>query len=148
MLETDKKIQYLLIYLGAMYLEKSLGAMHLKNKTIATAKQMNMTTDHRPIWGSMPRSRKFCQCGGVQRIRLSLFFLFLVDEGRVADRWRPDIECWLGSFVIFLVISTSIAKEPYSFVIFQGVGSWPPALRLWIRACVPLDWNTEDGHKH
>ena len=36
-------------------------------------------------------------------------------------RWWPDIECWLGSFVI----RTSIAKKPYIFVIFHG-GSRPP----------------------
>ena len=30
--------------------------------------------------------------------------------------------CWLVSFVIFQGIRTSIAKEPYSFVIFQGGG--------------------------
>ena len=35
------------------------------------------------------------------------------------------IECLLGSFVIFLGIWTSIAKNSYSFVIFQG-GSGPP----------------------
>ena len=28
----------------------------------------------------------------------------------------PDIECWLGSFVIFQGIPTSIAKKPYIFV--------------------------------
>ena len=26
--------------------------------------------------------------------------------------WWPKIECWLGSFVIFQVIRTSIAKKP------------------------------------
>ena len=40
----------------------------------------------------------------------------------------PNIECWLGSFVIFQRIQTSIAKKPYIFVIFQGWGggSRPP----------------------
>ena len=40
----------------------------------------------------------------------------------------PDIESRLGigSFVIFQGIRTSIAKEPYSFVIFQGWGSGLP----------------------
>ena len=32
------------------------------------------------------------------------------------------IECWLGSFVICQGIWTSIAKKPYSFVIFHGGG--------------------------
>ena len=34
----------------------------------------------------------------------------------LAGQWWPNIECWLGSFVIFQGIRTSIAKEPYSFV--------------------------------
>ena len=37
-----------------------------------------------------------------------------------------NIECWLGSIVVFKGIQTSIAKEPYIFVIFQGGGSGPP----------------------
>ena len=64
----------------------------------------------------------------------------LVDEGR-EDKWAiigppvkchlngvslagrcwPKIEYWLGSFLIFQGIKTSIAKKPYIFVIFQGV---------------------------
>ena len=35
-------------------------------------------------------------------------------------RWCPNIECWLGSFVIFQGIRTSITKKPYIIVIFQG----------------------------
>ena len=31
-----------------------------------------------------------------------------------------NINCWLGSLVIFQGIKTSIAKKPYSFVILQG----------------------------
>ena len=34
----------------------------------------------------------------------------------------PDIECWLGSIVDFQEFQTSIAKNPYIFVIFQGGG--------------------------
>ena len=34
----------------------------------------------------------------------------------------PNIECWLGSFVIFQGIQSSIAKKPFIFVIFQGGG--------------------------
>ena len=48
----------------------------------------------------------------------------------LAGRWWPNIGCWLGSFMI--LIRTSVAKEPYSFVFFQE-GSGPPA------ACPPLD---------
>ena len=38
----------------------------------------------------------------------------------MADRWWPNIECWLSSFVIFKGIRTSNAKKPYIFVIFNG----------------------------
>ena len=44
----------------------------------------------------------------------------------LACRWWPYIECWLGSFVNFKGIRTSIAKKPYIFVIFQGVGVRTP----------------------
>ena len=36
-------------------------------------------------------------------------------------RW-PNIECWLGSFVVLQGNRTSIAKKPYSFAIFEGGG--------------------------
>ena len=51
----------------------------------------------------------------------------------LAGRSWPNIECWLGSFVIFqgAEIRTRIAKKPYIFVIFQE-GSGPPA-PFWIR---------------
>ena len=45
-----------------------------------------------------------------------------------------NIKCWHASFVIFTGIWTSIAKKPYSFLIFQeGRGSFPPPPHLWIR---------------
>ena len=55
---------------------------------------------------------------------------------RNAIKWRfagGAIMAQLGSFVIFQGVRTSIAKEPYIFVIFQE-GSGPPAppLPLWI----------------
>ena len=55
----------------------------------------------------------------------------------LACQWWPNIECWLGSFVIFQSIRTSIDKKPYTFVIFQGVRTpcLPPPL-LWICACI------------
>ena len=37
-----------------------------------------------------------------------------------------NIKWWLGSFVIFQEIRTSIAKKPYIFVIFQGGGGSGP----------------------
>ena len=43
----------------------------------------------------------------------------------LACRSWPNIECWLGSFMIFLGIRTSIVKKPYIFAIFQGGGSGP-----------------------
>ena len=47
----------------------------------------------------------------------------------LAGQWWPNIECWLGSFVVFQGIRTSIAKKPYVFVIFRrGVlTSCPPS---------------------
>ena len=38
----------------------------------------------------------------------------------LADRYCPNIEFLLGRFVVFQEIRASNAKEPYSFVIFQG----------------------------
>ena len=35
--------------------------------------------------------------------------------------WWPNIECWLGSFVIFQGIRTSIAKKPYIFHFSGGL---------------------------
>ena len=55
-----------------------------------------------------------------------------------SGRW-PNNECWLGSFVIFQGIGTSIAKKPYIIVIFQGGwGSDPLSPPLWIGPCIYL----------
>ena len=92
----------------------------------------------------MRGSRKFCQRGS----KFDNFFycIFLADRG-IEDpntaligpslaRQRNACECWLGTFVIFQGIQTSIAKKPYIFVFFQGGGgSRPPAPPLWIRPC-------------
>ena len=40
-------------------------------------------------------------------------------------RWRAD-DGWLCSFVIFQGIRTSIAKKPFIFCDFIGVGGRPP----------------------
>ena len=40
----------------------------------------------------------------------------------LAGRRWPNVECWLGSFVIFQGIRTSISKKTYIFVILQGGG--------------------------
>ena len=45
-----------------------------------------------------------------------------------AGNYRPAIEFWLGRFVIFQGIWTSISKKPHIFVIFQewgGPDPWP-----------------------
>ena len=44
----------------------------------------------------------------------------------LADQWCLNIEYWLGSFLIFQGIPTSIAKKPSIFVIFQGGGGGGP----------------------
>ena len=55
----------------------------------------------------------------------------------LAGRRWPNIECWLGSFVIFQGIRTSITKKTYIFVVFffRGVGGLNPLSPLWIRTC-------------
>ena len=65
--------------------------------------QSSSSVKARKVTCNMRGSRKFCQ--------------------RVSN-----IECWLGSFVIFQGIRTSIAKKPYIFVIFRGFG--PPVFPL------------------
>ena len=51
----------------------------------------------------------------------------------LAGLWWPNIEFFLGSFMIFQGIWTSIAMKPNIFVIFQGGGGggpdpWSPPL--------------------
>ena len=43
-------------------------------------------------------------------------------------RCWPNIECWLGRFVVLQGMWTSIVKKPYIFVIFhqRGPSLWPP----------------------
>ena len=87
-------------------------------------------------------SRKFCRRGST----LITFFSWWGEVGSKYDykwatigppakrhfngvsltfRWWPNIECGLGSFVIFQEIRTSIAKKPYIFCDFSG-GVWTP----------------------
>ena len=103
----------------------------------------------------MRGSRKFCQRGALTMFSFS-FFSWWGEGGNkcyykraiigppakphlngisLVSRWWPNIECWLGSFVIFQGIGTSFAKKPYIFVIFQGGGGgvWTPCPPLWIR---------------
>ena len=51
----------------------------------------------------------------------------------LAGQWWPNIEFWLGSFMIVQGIRTSITKKPYIFVIFQW-GGGAPSSPLWIRS--------------
>ena len=87
----------------------------------------------------MRGSRKFCQRGS------NFANVVLVDEGRedsnttfsrpssarqrtplngvpLAYRWWPNIECWLGSFVIFRGSGPVFLRNPIFFVIFSGGG--------------------------
>ena len=100
--------------------------------------------------GSMRRSRKFCQ----RRSNHDNFFL--VYEGWVDPNstisspssahqqnditmalwngvlltcwWWPNIECWLGSFVIIRGSGPELLRNPICFVIFQGGPLYPPPL--------------------
>ena len=92
------------------------------------------------------------------------FFFSLVDEGRedpnaiisgpslarqqnsisLVGRWWPNIECWLGSFVVLQGIRTSVAKKPYIFCDFSGGGGGvqtppPPPLdsHMWYNYFTP-----------
>ena len=42
----------------------------------------------------------------------------------------PNIECWLGSFMIVQGHRINIPKKPYIFGTFQGGGVEPPAPHL------------------
>ena len=51
----------------------------------------------------------------------------------LACRLWPSMEYWIGSFVTFQRIRTSIVRKPYTFVIFGGCPD--PLPLLWISAC-------------
>ena len=64
-----------------------------------------------------------------------VFCFFLVDEGRdCRSNDGPTFNAGLVTLWFFLEIHTSIARKPYSFVIFQGGGP-DPMSPLWIRPC-------------
>ena len=88
-------------------------------------------TAYEPVvcWSSVTHcihgSRKFCQKGSNSDIFLKRAIIGWPKKHHLtgvllAGRWWPNIKCWLGSFVIFQGIRTSIVKKPYIFVIFQG----------------------------
>ena len=65
----------------------------------------------------------------------------------LAGRWWQNIKCWLGRFVIFQEIRTSITRKPYNFVIFQR-GSGPPVppsgsahVHVAEQACLNATWS-------
>ena len=84
----------------------------------------------------MRESRKFCQRssdsdffffffffvrGEKIQIALKVGIIGLPFKGRFAGGpMMANIECWLGSFVIFQGIRTSIAKKPYIFFYLSG----------------------------
>ena len=108
------------------------------------------------FWYACPETKKSFARGG---LTLTTFFV-LFCEGRedpnstktghhqpaseTPFKW-PNNECWLGSFVIFQGIGTSIAKKPYICVIFQrGGGVWTPCHPLWIHTSVcSILWGRE-----
>ena len=87
----------------------------------------------------MRGSRKFWQRGSKHWKRFFKLMRGKKDHHRPANetplngvslacRWWPIIECWLGSFVFFQGIRTSIAKKHYIFYDFSGGGgAGPPA---------------------
>ena len=113
---------------------------------------------HEPANGilalAMRGSSKFCQRGSNFDRVLFLLLSLVVDEERKDPNTNisrpssaclcwPNIECWLGSFVIFQGIWTSIAKIPYFFFYFSGGGGGqdplyppPPPLDLHMLADV------------
>ena len=98
---------------------------------------------HQPVCQFKPvlcGSRKYCQRGSKFD---NVFFLFfcegikdpnvtinglssarqrnaILSDVSLAGRCWPNIEYWLGGFVIFQGIRTSISKKPFIFVISQG----------------------------
>ena len=121
----------------------------------STSRRKYTVTDKFKAVYSMRGSRKFCQRGSKFD---NVFFSWWGDRGSkyhykwaiigppvkrhlndvsLVGRWWPNIECWLGIFVIFRGIRTSIAKKPNIFVIFQGGGGFrTPCRPLWIRPCI------------
>ena len=94
-------------------------------------------------WDHMREFRKFCQRGSNSDI-------FLVDKGRedknqlklghhrpasetplndilLACSWRPNLECWLGSFVIFKEFAPVLLWNPIFLWLFREWGSGIPS---------------------
>ena len=124
----------------------------------------------------MRGSRKFCQRGS--KFDNICFLFFVVGEGiedpDTAIYWpssarqqtpfkrcfaggpmMSNIECWLGSFVIFQGIRTSIAKKPYIFCDFsEGVTTLDPHMCIHRLICASdigrqqngvFSWRDEDN---
>ena len=116
----------------------------------------------------MRRSRKFCQRGSnFHNVYCCCYFSWWGEEGSkchhkraiicpplkrhlngvsLACRCWSNIECWLGSFVIFQGIPASFAKKSNIFVIFYG-GSGHPVPPL-DRPCTLWLWLVYLIEKH
>ena len=99
-----------------------------------TKRHENFASGQRINKHGMHGSRKPCQRGSIFSPKFDSFLSepssarqqnSIFNEVLLACRWWPNIECWLGSFVVFQGILTSITKKPYIFVIFQEE-SGPP----------------------
>ena len=72
----------------------------------------------------------------------------------MAFPWRaddgPPLNAGLVALWILCGIRTSIAKNTYIFVIFQGEGVRTPCPHLWIRAYhnTPIPWYCEERKRH
>ena len=53
----------------------------------------------------------------------------------LVGRWWPNIEFWIGSFVILRGSGPVLLRNPIFFVIFQEGGGLDPLSPLWIRTC-------------
>ena len=108
---------------------------------------------------TMRGSRKFCQRGPT----LTRFFRWSGEVGSkhhhkraiigppatLACRWWSNIDCWLGYFLIFQGIRTSINKKTYFFFFGGGGGGvrtlCPPPpfwIRAWIQTATRVDYKT------
>ena len=58
----------------------------------------------------------------------------------LAGRWWPNIECWLGSFVVFRGSGPVLQRNPIFCDFKGGPGPLPPPPPLWIREVKTTGW--------
>ena len=80
----------------------------------------------------MRGSRKYCPRGSNFD---NAFFSWREERWSKCHNMRANIECWLGSLVLFQGIGTSIAMKLYILWIFRGGAGPGPLSPLWIRPC-------------